>query len=174
MEVGTACAQTPQPPSSLCLGTMPSLGMSAVSPAAAGQPRGHCRHVCPRPRAQHEPCGACLCVSGRMVHGACEHPPRMRCAGFPGGLERRLCPQRGCRASGKWVLGLRAEVPPFSKVYGRSLSLPLLVILPGPQSPFHPCSTHVFISSVNTHPLHHLSVHKRVFCGAFVSSGVFC
>lgn len=124
----------------------------------------------PRPRAQHEPCGACLCVSGRMVRGACEHPPRMRCAGFPGGLERRLCPQRGCWAAGKWVLGLRAEVPPFSKVYGRTLSLPLLVILTGPRSPLHPCSMHVFISSVNTHPLHHLSVHKRVFCGAFVSS----
>lgn len=66
---------------------------------AAVWPLQTCLPPGPRPWAQHEPCGACLsaappvwvmsvCVSGRMVHGACQHPPRMRYAGFPGGPDR--------------------------------------------------------------------------------------
>ena len=74
MEVGTACAQTPCL-SSLCLRTMPSLGMSSASPTTAGQLCGHCRHVCPpAPGRGHNmspaepacrqllPSGSCLCV----------------------------------------------------------------------------------------------------------------
>lgn len=66
----------PDPHSSpLCLGTMPSLGMSSASPATAGHLRGRCRHVCPpAPGRGHNmspaepacrqllPSGLCLCV----------------------------------------------------------------------------------------------------------------
>ena len=60
---------------SLCLRTMPTLGMSFASPTTAGQLCGHCRHVCPPvPGRGHNmspaepacrqllPSGSCLCV----------------------------------------------------------------------------------------------------------------
>ena len=101
MEVGTACAQTPPPVVSVLedhahLGHVLCLThhrWAAVWPLQTCLPPG------PRSWAQHEPCRACLsaappvwvvsvCVSGRMVRGACQRPPRMWYARFPGGLDR--------------------------------------------------------------------------------------
>lgn len=140
--------------SSLCLGTMPNLDMSSSSPSAAGQRSGRCRHVCPWPPAPSPTCalwsllvsgGAAppvrvmsVCVWEKAVHAVSTLPGR-GCAGFPGGLERRPCPERGRRAAGKRVLGKEQRCIPFSKVYGHSFSLSFLIIRHGPQSPLRPC-----------------------------------
>lgn len=149
---GNGLRPAPPAPSSLC----PAWACPLSHPLPLGS------HVAtadmfapgPRPRAQHEPCGACSCVSGRMVRGACEHPPRMLCAGFPGGLERRLCPQG---LLGGWKMGFGV------KSRGASIQQGLWSFTQS-SPPCHPAWTPVSSSS-----LFHARVHLVCEHSSFAS-----
>lgn len=122
------CAWGPCPVWTCPLPHPPLLGTQACGAGLSG----HCRHVCPRPPATGITCAlqshlvgsgtaspvwvVSLCVSAKTALWGLGVPlPGRGCAGLPGGLERRPCPERGPWAVGNVCWDQRANVHPIQQ-----------------------------------------------------------